>query len=110
MFSLGALLYELVCGTSPWTKEQERQLAAGVPLDVRPQPMGRFRRRVPPALEALVQRALAPDPTDRPTAAELAAELDALAPTLDDTPVRPLPAEFTDPDVTSVLPAVKWPA
>ncbi len=110
VFSLGALLYELVCGTSPWTKEQERQLAAGVVLDARPQPMGRFRRRVPPALEVLVQRALALDPADRPTAADLAADLAALAPTLDDTPVRPLSAEFTDPDATAILPAVKWPA
>jgi serine/threonine protein kinase len=109
VFSLGALLYELVCGTSPWTKEQERQLAAGLALDSRPQPMNRFRRGVPPELEALVQRALALDAAERPTAEELAAELVALAPTLDDTPARPGTEPPPDPEVTSVLPAAKWP-
>ena len=38
------MLYELICAASPWTKEQERQLAAGLVLDARPQSM----RPVPP--------------------------------------------------------------
>ena len=109
VFSLGALLYELVCGASPWTKDQERALAAGLALDTRPQPMSRFRRDVPAALEALVRKALALDPTDRPTAEDMAAELAALAPTLDDTPARPGAVPALDDDATALLPAAKWP-
>ena len=109
VFSLGALLYELVCGASPWTKDQERQRAAGLALDAPPQPMSRFRRGVPPALEALVRRTLALTPAERPTAAELAAELVALAPILDNTPVRPTLDALNDPDPTAVLPVARWP-
>ena len=109
VFSLGALLYELVCGASPWTKDQERALAAGLALDSGPQPMSRFRRGVPAALEGLVRDALAWNPTDRPTAEEVAVELSALAPTLDDTPARPGAALPPDDDATTILPAAKWP-
>ena len=108
VYSLGALLYELICGASPWTREQERQIAAGLGRDLHPQPMQKFRRDVPPELEQLIRQALAWDAAKRPVAEDLAAELSALAPTLDDTPVRPL-VEPPDPDATSLLPAAKWP-
>ncbi len=110
VFSLGAVLYELVCGASPWTKEQERELAAGLARDIRPQPMQRFRRDAPPELEALVRRALAWDAAERPTAEELAQELTAMAPSLDDTPARRGTTPPPDPDDTDVLPAAKWPS
>jgi hypothetical protein len=109
VYSLGAVLYELVCGASPWTLEQERQIAVGLVLDERPRPMGRFRRGVPPELEHLIERALAWDAAARPTAEELAAALTALAPTLDDTPPRPPSTPSREYDDTSLLPAVKWP-
>ncbi|MBN9121699.1 MAG: protein kinase [Planctomycetes bacterium] len=109
VYSLGALLYELVCGASPWTKDQERQIAAGLARDPQPQPMRQFRRNVPPELERLVQQALAWDATKRPVAEDLAAALKAQAPTLDDTPVRPPNSEPRDADSTSLLPAVRWP-
>ena len=109
VFSLGALLYELVCATSPWTKEQERQLAAGLVLDAHPRPMRQFRRNAPPELEKHVQQALAWDAAQRPTAEDIAASLAALAPTLDNTPVYPGGARPLDADDTSVLPAAKWP-
>jgi serine/threonine protein kinase len=109
VFSLGALLYELVCGASPWGPEQERQLAAGLVPASGPRPISRFRRDAPPELERLVASALAWDPTARPTAEELAVALAALAPTLDAAPPRspaPVSHEFDD---TSLLPAAKWP-
>jgi serine/threonine protein kinase len=109
VFSLGALLYEAVCGTSPWTEDQEREMGAGVINDTRPKPMSRFRRGVPPALESVIERALAWDASERPTAEELALELAALAPTLDDTPPRPGTTVPADPDATELLPAAKWP-
>ncbi len=109
VFSLGALLYELVCGASPWAPEQEREIAAGLALSLRPRPMSRFRRAVPAELSALVERALAWNPIDRPTAEELANALAALAPTLDDTPPLPPPEPTRDPDATDLLPAKTWP-
>ncbi len=109
VYSLGAVLYEALCAASPWTREQERQIAAGLPMGASLLPMGRFRRAVPAELEAAVVRALALDPADRPTAEALAYELAALVPTLDDTPPR-APAEPTrDADETALMPAARWP-
>lgn len=109
VYSLGTLLYELVCGVSPWAPEQERQIAAGLKFTAPPRPMSRFRRGVPPELERLTISALAWDPAARPTAEELANALAALTPTLDDkAPYTPL-AETLDSDGTSLLPAAKWP-
>src|SRR5262249_16424977 len=54
VYSLGAVLYELICGVSPWTLDLQRQMAAGMSLDVPPRPMTRFRRDIPQALESLV--------------------------------------------------------
>ncbi len=109
VYSLGALLYELVCGAAPWTKEQERQIVAGLADDPEPQPMEVFRRGVPPELERLTRRALTWNPAHRPVAEELAAALTALAPSLDDTPPQALVAEPHDPDDTSLLPVARWP-
>jgi Protein kinase domain/GAF domain len=108
VYSLGALLYELVCGASPWTPEQERQIAAGLVLDPRPRPMSTFRRDVPAELERLTGSALAWDAAARPTAEELACALVALAPELDDAPPCP-PGRLQDDCSTSLLPPVKWP-
>jgi serine/threonine protein kinase len=109
VYSLGAVLYEAVCGASPWAPEQERHLAAGLVPDAGPRPMGRFRRGVPADLERLVQRALALDPAARPTAQEVADALAARAPTLDDTHPRLPPTVQFDPDETAPLPGQKWP-
>ncbi|MBP3953694.1 protein kinase [Gemmata sp. G18] len=109
VYSLGTLLYELVCGASPWAPEQEREIAAGLAFAPHPRPISRFRKAVPVELSALIERALAWNPIDRPTAQELASALAALAPTLDDTPPRPEPAPPRDPDATDALPVVTWP-
>jgi hypothetical protein len=109
VYSLGALLYELLCGASPWTPEQERQIVAGLPFDRQPRPMHRFRRGVPPELERLTAQALAWNPEARPTAEELADALAALAPALNDTPVRAAHEQSLDNDDTSLMPAAKWP-
>lgn len=109
VYSLGTLLYELICGAAPWTKEQERQIVAGLAHDLRPQPMSKFRRDVPPELERLVQRALSWDASERPMAEDLATALAELAPNLDNTPVRTTVSEPRDADGTSLLPAARWP-
>jgi hypothetical protein len=101
----------LVCGVSPWSREQQVEMAAGVLVELRMRPMERLCPGVPAALVALVERTLDRDPQRRPTAAELAAALEGLAPQLDDSgPAgeRPPPGSLDD-EVTSMLPAAKWP-
>lgn len=85
VFSLGAALYEMICGVSPWTRKQLYAMAAGEGVEERPRPMSNFRRGVPTPLEVLVEQSLSWKPTDRPTAAEFAVELDHLTHSLDDT-------------------------
>jgi hypothetical protein len=108
VYSLGAVLYEAVCGAPPWAAEQERRIAAGLAPDAGPRPMRRFRRGVPAELERLTLSALACDPAARPTAEQLAAALAALAPTLDDTPPRSPPIDAPGDDTAPLIRA-NWP-
>lgn len=110
VYSLGALLYEAVCGCSPWTKDQERAIFAGLAQNPQPQPMTTFRRDVPPELEHQIQQMLVWEAAERPSAEDVASALGAMAPRLSDAPVRPTATtEPRDPDGTSVLPAARWP-
>src|SRR5579883_2406299 len=74
VYATGVMLHELVAGVLPFTatrsvlamigeKRKGRRRALGVP-------------DAPLALDALIDRALLPDPVERPTAAELARELE----------------------------------
>jgi hypothetical protein len=86
VFSLGAVLYEMICGTSPWTRRQEIERLMGVGKNAQPRPMHSLRRAIPPELEALVEQALAWDQDQRPTAREFAAVLTRLLDRLGDAP------------------------
>ena len=72
IFALGATLYELIGGRSPWSSdatEADIRRAAPAPLQT---PDG---AELPRAVADLVRRMLAQEPTDRPTAAEVARDL-----------------------------------
>ncbi len=76
VYSLGATLYYALAGRPPYVGKTvqdvlRQHVAAAVP-DVREKAPD-----CPPTLAALVQRAMAKDPAARPTAADLAASLDA---------------------------------
>lgn len=95
VFSLGAMLYAMICGAPPWTREEQLHALVGLAKDLRPRSMHRVRPGVPPELDDLVRRALAWDRGQRPPAHEFAAALRELAPRLDDAPaelVRPAAA------------------
>jgi serine/threonine protein kinase len=86
VFSLGGMLYEMICGATPWPLQEQLRMAWGLAQTTTPQPMSHYRRGVSPELEALVARSLAWQADNRPTAGELAAELERLANSLDDGP------------------------
>jgi serine/threonine protein kinase len=70
LYSLGAVLYELLSGRTPYRFESLAELGA------RRKPPPPLPARVPAALAAVVMRCLAPDPAGRPaTAAELERDL-----------------------------------
>ena len=106
VYSLGAVLFELICGDSPWAEDQEP--VAGARRPPRPLPMHLFRPGVPAALEELVARALSADPADRPTAEDFASELCALAPALADSPAGIRGRRTAGFDPTSPQPAEVW--
>src|SRR5439155_11600910 len=91
VYSLGAVLYELVTGQPPFEIETLAELA-DKQRRMEIAPPGDLAQRVPPDLENVVMRCLARDAAYRPTAEELMAELShgpAQAPT---TPLQPPPA------------------
>jgi serine/threonine protein kinase len=91
VFSLGAMLYEMICAASPWTPEQQMRMSLGLCRDSQPTPMECHRAGVPEALEALVRQALTWDASGRPTAQDFAAAVARLAGDLDESSVD-LPA------------------
>jgi hypothetical protein len=103
VFSVGAMLYQMICDAMPWAVQGPLRTAWGLAQNTPPSPLADHRRGVPPELETLVRRSLAWEANERPTAQELAAALDRLTHTLDDGPadmVEPLPraeVERTEP-------------
>jgi serine/threonine protein kinase len=88
LYSLGAVLYELLTGRPPYVFESFAELA----VKHREQPVTPVRKLasgVPPALEHVVMRALALNPHDRPVSAAAFARQLALA--SPERPTQPLP-------------------
>jgi hypothetical protein len=99
VFSLGAMLYQMICGAMPWSAEEKLRMAWGLGQRTLPPVMAGLRRGVPAELEALVSRSLAWEAQERPTAADLAAALDRLSEGLEDVPgewVRPAEPAVTE--------------
>ncbi|HEV7499464.1 MAG TPA: serine/threonine-protein kinase, partial [Vicinamibacteria bacterium] len=78
VFSLGVVLYQMVTGHLPFPGSTPLERIRAV-LHQDPVPMARFNPRAPTALQRILERALAKDPSDRhPTMAALRDELKAL--------------------------------
>jgi eukaryotic-like serine/threonine-protein kinase len=74
VWGIGVVLWEAACGETPFGDESHEYPQ----LEHRAPPL-RSRRRLTPALAALVDRCLEPDPSGRPSLAELRAVLEPLA-------------------------------
>ncbi len=64
IFSLGVILYELLCGQLPFTAEYEASLIYSI-LHDQPRPIKEYNSGLPAALQKIVERALAKDKTSR---------------------------------------------
>lgn len=87
LYSLGAMLYEMVCGRPPFLGDDAVSIISQH-LNTPPIAPSWHRSDVPPALEQLVVALLSKRPEDRPdTATKVAAELRRVRDELDQTPV-----------------------
>ena len=91
LYALGVVAYEMLAGRPPFDGRTAQQLLAAHATES-PEPIGRRRPAVPPALGALVMRLLEKQPGDRPqTADEVLRALDTVTDTAAtdarDTPV-----------------------
>ena len=96
IYSLGIVLYELLTGRRPWEGDSAAAVATARLTGPVPSP-SRIRTGIPPALEAITRRALAPAPADRfPSADAMADALTQFATggaATAGSPGRPGPAE-----------------
>jgi len=93
IYSLGTVLYEMLAGGPPFPGESPVAVAARQARGETPPPPSSHNPRVPPALDALVAKAMSVDPAARyGSAEELRAALLAL------------PSDVPDPDATVAAP------
>jgi serine/threonine-protein kinase len=92
IYAVGAMAYELLTGRPPFVGATPQQVLAAHVTEA-PDPVGKRRPGIPPALEALIMRCLAKRPADRwQTAGELHAALEPFAtPSTGITPVQTQP-------------------
>jgi len=64
IFSFGVVLYEMLCGRTPFPGEHEAAVVYSI-VNEEPQPVNTYRPEVSPVLANLVHRALEKDPGDR---------------------------------------------
>ncbi len=85
LYALGAVLYELLTGASPFPAEDVGERLRLQSRGEFAEP-GRLRAGLPSELESLVVQCLGRDPVGRPTAAEFGRRLEALRSTLSEQP------------------------
>src|SRR5512146_1455298 len=99
IFSAGVVLYELFAGTVPWTGDSDYEIMQkiiGAPVP----PLSRYLRQYPPALDGILERALAKEVSDRYQRAEdMAVELAELQTPLKEQLLQEARASFEDGDV-----------
>ncbi len=77
VYSLGVLLYEMLTGRRPFESEGDLFKLIVLHMDESPVPPSELRPELPPAIEQVILEALAKVSRQRPSAADLAARLEA---------------------------------
>lgn len=87
IYSIGIMLYQMLTGRLPFfSKEKDLLSIAMMHLTKEPQKLRDLNPSIPEQVEAVVLRALAKDPKDRPTAKELAREFQEAVKSSTNTP------------------------
>jgi len=89
IFSFGAVLYELLTGRRAFIADGSLSLVAAI-LGETPTPISSLRRDVPADLSALVEKCLARNREDRPSAREIVERLTRIQDQLAPAPVAPM--------------------
>ncbi|HET8725177.1 MAG TPA: serine/threonine-protein kinase [Anaeromyxobacteraceae bacterium] len=104
VYALGVMAYQMLCGVLPFTGSIAQLLVAH--LRETPRPPRSVNGLLPPALEDVVQRALAKAPADRfPDMAAFAAALEAAAPSRVPSPSSAIPTPPPVSPAASAAPA-----
>ncbi len=105
LFSVGAVLYEMLVGRRPFLGETPTNVLASLLVDHPPSP-SKLNPEVPQEATAIVMRLLAKDPNDRPkTAREVGRDILALERALVKKVEPPEPAPKPAPNTVAVEPA-----
>ncbi|MEA2573092.1 MAG: eukaryotic-like serine/threonine-protein kinase [Chloroflexia bacterium] len=105
LYSLGCVMYEMLCGMPPFTGENPA-IVAYKQVWEQPRPLHDCVAEVPPSLEMIVMRLLSKDPGRRyESAQDLVADLDALNVT-SSQPTQAVPVAETPMRATPVTPHV----
>jgi eukaryotic-like serine/threonine-protein kinase len=92
LYALGVVGYEMLSGRAPFEGRNAQQLMAAHATES-PEPIGRRRASVPPALAAVIMQLLEKNPADRPQSAEeLRRRLDGLPAATAERPAVPIPS------------------
>lgn len=89
VYSLGIVLYEMVCGRLPFNHNDPAELAR-MHREVLPPPLRRFNPEIPPALEQTILKVLAKEPSARYRTADQFARVLTTVAQIKETPSAPI--------------------
>jgi len=110
VYSLGVVMYELFCGTPPFTASSADELAR-LHISARPIPIREYIPDIPTALEEIISKVLSKEPSARyRTADQLGRVLQKFGTQPDEITATPLQPVAISPQIADRLPAKERPS